>query len=107
MEYVKNGFMNYLTPSMLNAYIYVDKCGFSVGNKVMDGGKQGEESKKRKCPPPLHESLKSSLKFRFVSFFHKLPLFSRLCAMPALKYVYYAAISKSLVFIQPPQEAFG
>lgn len=37
MEYVKNGSMNYLILSMLNAYIYVDKCGFSVGNKVMDG----------------------------------------------------------------------
>ncbi len=31
-------------------------------------------------------------KFRFVSFFHKFPLFSRLCTMPASKYVSFSLV---------------
>lgn len=31
-------------------------------------------------------------KFKFVSFFHKFPLFSRLCAMPSLKYVSFSLV---------------
>lgn len=31
-------------------------------------------------------------KFQFVSFFHKFPLFSRLCAMPASKYVSFSLV---------------
>ena len=38
----------------------------------------------------LYNGLNNLYNFQFVSFFHKFPLFSRLCAMPALKYVSFS-----------------
>ncbi len=37
-------------------------------------------------------SIACGAKFLFVSFFHKFPLFSRLCVMPALKYVSFSLV---------------